>query len=114
MSRPLTPATAPAEIAKHLQRITHQRFFRTFEDWLALAINAFLRDDEAYMAIMRRYGPREAPMPHLPGGRDHAADHFSRALGTWMAAMQAEPADNLGRIYEEQAVAIRSRQLLTG
>lgn len=98
---PPNPSTAPAEIAKHLQRITHQHFFRTFEDWLALAINAFLRDDETYMKIMGRYGPRAAPM----GQKDHPADHFARALGTWMAAMQAEPADYLGRVYEEQAVA---------
>lgn len=55
-----SPKTAPAEIAKHLSRITHQHFFRTFEDCLALAINAFLRDDAAYMAIMCRYGPRHA------------------------------------------------------
>ncbi len=96
----LNPKNAPAEIAKHLQRITHQHFFRSFEDWLALAVNAFLRDDEAYMKLMARYGPREAPM----GQRDHPADHFSRALGVWMAAMQAEPADYLGRVYEEQAI----------
>lgn len=97
---PPNPKTAPAEIARHLQRITHQHFFRTFEDWLALAVNAFLRDDDAYMSIMRRYGPREAPM----GTKDHPADHFTRALGAWMHAMQAEPADYLGRVYEEQAI----------
>ena len=102
---PPAPKNAPAEIARHLQRITHQHFFRTFEDWLALAVNAFMRDDPAYMAIMGRYGPREAPMPHLPGGKDHPADHFARALGVWMRAMQAEPADYLGRVYEEAAVA---------
>ena len=98
---PLNPKTASAEIARHLQRITHQHFFRTFEDWLALAVNAFMRDDDAYMEIMRRYGPREAPM----GVKDHPADHFARALGAWMHAMQAEPADYLGQVYEEQAVA---------
>ena len=102
---PPHPKQAPARIARHLQHITHQHFFRTFEDWLALAVNAFLRDDNAYMDIMRRYGPREAPMPHLPGGKDHPADHFARALGEWMGAMQAQPADYLGQIYEEQAVA---------
>jgi hypothetical protein len=110
---PPNPRNAPAEIAGHLQRITHQHFFRTFEDWLALAVNAFLRDDEAYMAIMRRYGPREAPVGDgrsLVGNRrstqkDHPADHFARALGAWMRAMQAEPADYLGRVYEEQAIA---------
>ena len=100
MSAPITPANASTRIAEHLQRITHQHFFRSFEEWLTLAINAFLRDDEAYMAIMRRYGPREAPM----GVKDHPADHFARALGTWMHAMQQEPADYLGRVYEEQAV----------
>jgi hypothetical protein len=102
VSRPeLTPQNAPARIAGHLQRITHQHFFRSFEDWLALAVNAFLRDDEAYMAVMRRYGPRTAPM----GEQDHPADHFARALGEWMLAMKTEPADYLGRVYEEQAVA---------
>lgn len=102
---PPPPSKAPAEITRHLQRIIHQHVFRTFEDWLALAVNAFLRDDEAYMAVMRTYGPRTAPMPSQPGGQDHPADHFARALGTWMRAMQAEPADYLGRTYEEQAVA---------
>ena len=97
---PPNPKNAPAEIAGHLQRITHQHFFKSFEDWLALAINAFLRDDEAYMSIMRRYGPREAPM----GAKDHPADHFAHALGTWMRAMQAESANYLGRVYEEQAI----------
>lgn len=82
MSGIFSPTTVPAEIAAHLQRITHQRFFRSFEDWLALAVNAFLRDEEAYRDIMRRYGPREAPMEQ----KDHPADHFARALGTWMHA----------------------------
>jgi len=91
---PLTPGKAPAEISRHLQRITHQHFFKAFEDWLALAVNAFMRDDNAYMANMRRYGPREAPMNE----RDHPADHFARALGTWMAAMQTESADYLGSL----------------
>ncbi|MFM9940227.1 MAG: N-6 DNA methylase [Hyphomicrobiaceae bacterium] len=99
---PLNPKAAPAEIARHLQRITHQHFFRSFEDWLALAINAFLRDEPEYMKIMSRYGARTAPMG---SGVDHPADHFARALGTWMQAMQSEPADYLGRVYEEQAVA---------
>lgn len=53
------------------------------------------------MAIMRRYGPRTAPMVQ----QDHPADHFTRALGTWTHTMQIEPADYLGHIYEEQAVA---------
>ena len=101
MSKAPSPANAPARIARHLQRITHQHFFRSFEDWLALSVNAFLRDDEAYMAIMGKYGPRTAPMGEL----DHPADHFARALGEWMLAMKLEPADYLGRVYEEQALA---------
>lgn len=101
MSPAPAPHAAPARIAKHLQRITHQHFFKTFDDWLALAVNAILRDEAAYMEIMTRYGPREAPM----GTRDYPADHFARALGEWMQAMQQEPADYLGRVYEEQAVA---------
>lgn len=98
---PPSPSASAGRIAKHLTAITHQHFFRTFEDWLALAVNAFLRDDDAYMAIMRRYGPREAPM----GEKDHPADHFARALGTWMLAMKSHPADYLGQVYEQQAVA---------
>lgn len=110
---PRSPAKASEDIARHLQRITHQHFFTTFDDWLALAVNAFLRDEEAYMAIMRKYGARNAPLDEgqlalggrAPSQADHPADHFARALGTWMAAMLAEPADYLGRVYEEQAVA---------
>jgi len=101
LKSPDTPATAATRIARHLQQITHQHFFKTFDDWLALAVNAFLRDDPAYMEIMQRYGPRTTPM----GEKDHPADHFARALGAWMQAMQTEAADYLGRVYEEQAVA---------
>ena len=105
LSQPRAPATDPSagarRIAAHLYKISHQHFFRSFEDWLALAINAFLRDEEAYMAIMRRYGPRTAPM----GEKDHPADHFAKALGAWMVAMQAEPTDYLGITYEQEAVA---------
>ena len=96
-----SPSHAATAIAKHLYRITHQHFFRSFDDWLALTVNAFLRDDDAYMAIMRTYGPREAPM----GEKDHPADHFARATGEWMRAMQAAPADYLGRVYEQEAAA---------
>ena len=85
------------------------RAFKSFEDWLALAVNAFLRDDAAYMDIMRKYGPRTAPMGdgrllvgnQRPAQNDHPADYFARALGEWMRAMQAEPTDYLGRVYEE-------------
>lgn len=91
------PSAAATAIAKHLYRITHQHFFTSFDDWLALATNAFLRDDPAYMTIMRKYGPREP-------GKDHPADHFSRALGEWMLAMQQHPADYLGLVYEQEAV----------
>ena len=101
MSQAPSPSNAPARIAKHLLRIQHQHFFTTLDDWLTLSVNAFLRDDYAYLAILKKYGPRTAPM----GQQDHPADHFARALGEWMRAMQDDPADYLGRIYEEQAVA---------
>lgn len=98
---PPDPRQASTRIAGHLLRIQHQHFFRSFDDWLALAVNAFLRDDDAYLKIITRYGPRTAPM----GEKDHPADHFARALGEWIQAMQSEPSDYLGRVYEEQAVA---------
>jgi hypothetical protein len=102
-------AAAATRIASHLYRITHQRFFQSFDDWLALAVAAFLRDEDTYMAIMRRYGPREVPIGDGPVGKptqqDHPADHFARALGEWMKAMQTEPADYLGTIYEQEAAA---------
>lgn len=90
-------AAAATKIAKHLYQITHQHFFTSFDDWLALAVNAFLRDDNAYMKIMGKYGPRDS-------GRPHPADHFARALGEWMGAMQQNPADYLGLVYEQEAV----------
>lgn len=98
MSHAANPSAAAKDIAKHLYRITHQHFFRTYDDWLALAVNAFLRDDPAYMTIMQRYGPRAA-------GAEHPADHFAHALGAWMQAMQQEPADYLGLVYDQEAVA---------
>ncbi len=50
MSAPAAPSptAAATRIAKHLYQITHQHFFTSFDDWLALAVNAFLRDDNAY------------------------------------------------------------------
>lgn len=90
------PDTA-RQIVHHLTRIAHQHFFKSFDDWLSLAINAFLRDDDAYMAIMKTYGPRDPR-------KDHPADHFARALGIWMNGMQQRPADYLGQVYEEQSI----------
>lgn len=98
MSTPTTPTQCKAAITSALYAIAHVRFFRAFDDWLALAVNAFLRDDDAYMQIMRTYGPRIE-------GQKHPADHFAQALGLWMHAMQIEAQDYLGQIYEEQAVA---------
>jgi hypothetical protein len=106
MSAPNPSASATA-IAKHLYKITHQHFFRTFDDWLALAVNAFLRDDPAYMKIMGTYGPRQP-------GTEHPADHFAHAMGEWMLAMQQHPADYLGLMYEqESAVNTYSGQFFT-
>ncbi len=101
MTNTADPVAAAKRIAAHLYKIPHQHFFRTFEDWLALAVNAFLRDEDAYMAIIQRYGKRTAPM----GEKDHPADHFARALGAWMQAMQTKPADYLGLTYEQEAIA---------
>lgn len=94
---PPSPSVAAPAIAKHLHQIAHQHFFTSFDDWLALSVNAFLRDDDAYMAIMRKYGSREE-------GKQHPADHFAHALGAWMRAMQQSPADYLGTVYEQEAV----------
>lgn len=49
------------------------------------------------MKIMSSYGPRIAD-------QKHPADHFAEALGAWMLAMQTEPQDYLGQIYEEESV----------
>lgn len=99
MSRPVapSPSAAATRIARHLYGIQHQHFFTSFDDWLALSVNAFLRDDDAYMTILRRYGPRN-------GDKPHPADHFSKALGEWMLAMKYEPADYLGLVYEQESV----------
>jgi hypothetical protein len=98
MIAPKTPTQLKAAIVTSLTTINHVRFFRAFDDWLALAVNAFLRDDPAYMKIMSTYGPRV-------DGKKHPADHFSEALGAWMLAMQTDAQDTLGQIYEEQAAA---------
>jgi hypothetical protein len=98
-------------IADHLYKIqaqTGDHFFKLFDDWLGLTLAAFCKqpgqDDEPYMAIMRKYGPRIT-------GREHPADHFARALGEFTLACQRESAlngvfpDYLGRIYEEESLA---------
>jgi type I restriction-modification system DNA methylase subunit len=97
MNAPKTPTQLKAAIVTSLTAINHVRFFRAFDDWLALAVNAFLRDDPEYMKIMATYGPRV-------DGKKHPADHFSEALGAWILAMQTQAQDYLGQIYEEQSV----------
>jgi len=97
---PPNPNTAPDRFTRHPISSTHQRFFRTYADWLAQTVNAYLLDADALMAISRPRGQLQPPI----GPQAHPADHFARALGAWMRAMQAEPADYLGRVYEEQAI----------
>ncbi len=100
-------------IAQELYKIqasTGDSFFKLWDDWLALAVAALARqpgdDDERYMAIMRKYGPR------LPG-KDHPADHFANALGAFIHACRTESAlnssfpDYLGSIYEQEAITNR-------
>ena len=98
MNAPKTPTHLKAAITTSLNAISHVRFFRAFDDWLALAVTAFLRDDPAYIKIMSTYGPRIE-------GQKHPADHFSESLGAWMLTMQTDAQDYLGQIYEEQAAA---------
>jgi len=50
-------------VVKHPQQIQHERSYRVFDDWLTLALAAYSGDEEAYMAIMKRYGPREPGKP---------------------------------------------------
>ncbi len=103
----------PHPIAQHLYKIqaqTGDNFFKLWDDWLGLAVAALSRqegeDDERYMTIMRTYGPR------IPG-RDHPADHFAHALGTFLHTCRTESAlngsfpDILGTIYEQEAITNR-------
>ncbi|MEQ1694356.1 MAG: hypothetical protein ABL901_00815, partial [Hyphomicrobiaceae bacterium] len=99
----------PHPIAQHLYKIhaqTGDSFFKLYDDWLTLAVTAFAKQETEYMDIMRRYGPRKAPM----GEKDHPADHFARALGELMQVCQTESTlngsfpDTLGHIYEEESI----------
>ncbi|MDG4560700.1 MAG: N-6 DNA methylase [Candidatus Competibacter sp.] len=96
----------PHPIAKHLYAIaagSGESFFRLYDDWLALSVAAFLRDDPAYMKIMGHYGPRVT-------GKQHPADHFKAALHEFLEICARESAlgtpfpDVLGTIYEEEAL----------
>jgi N-6 DNA Methylase len=103
----------PHPIADHLYKIqaaTGDSFFKLWDDWLGLAVAALSKqtdaDEEKYMAIMRKYGPRI-------DGKDHPGDHFARALGEFLRTCQAESAlnssfpDYLGQIYEQEALTNR-------
>ncbi len=103
----------PHPIADHLYKIsasTGDSFFKLWDDWLGLAVAALSRqpgeDDERYMSIMRRYGPRTA-------GKDHPGDHFAHTLGAFMLACRTESAlnstfpDYLGMIYEQESLTNR-------
>jgi hypothetical protein len=79
------------------------RFFTKFDDWLDLMLAAFCKDEERYMATMRRYGPQET-------GKAHPADHFANALGAMHLAMRQDNKagvlrDHLGEIYEAEGAA---------
>jgi len=54
--------THPA--ARQLRQIRGERFFQVFDDWLELSLAAFCRDEDRYMATMKRYGPRENGKEH--------------------------------------------------
>lgn len=84
-------------IAAHLKRIDHQHFFTSFDEWLALSIHAFTKDEDAYMAIINRHGPRVE-------GRCHPADHYKAALWELMEAMKVDCRDYLGEIYEAESI----------
>jgi N-6 DNA Methylase len=103
----------PRPIADYLykiQAVTGDSFFKMWDDWLGLAIAALSKqtdaDEEKYMAIMRKYGPRI-------DGKDHPGDHFARALGEFLRTCQAESAlnssfpDYLGQIYEQESLTNR-------
>jgi hypothetical protein len=90
-----------------IQALTGDRFFKLFDDWLALATAALSSDigkEARYMAVMRRYGPREA-------GKPHPADHFANALGAFLRDCQQQSAANkrigdiLGTLYETESLA---------
>jgi N-6 DNA Methylase len=103
----------PHPIAQQLYKIqatTGDNFFKLWDDWLGLAVAALSKhteaDEEKYMAIMRKYGPRVL-------GKDHPADYFSHALGAFMHACRTESAlngtfpDYLGMIYEQESLTNR-------
>lgn len=93
-------------ITTHLYKIQAYKgesFFRIYDDWLALIVAAFAKEEADYMKVMERYGPREA-------GKDHPADHFAKAMGELMLQCQTASAkdktfpDFLGQIYEEESI----------
>ncbi|KAI94735.1 hypothetical protein T281_09300 [Rhodomicrobium udaipurense JA643] len=91
---------APHPATQELRKIAGERFFRVFDDWLELALAAYAREEDRYMEVIRRYGPREA-------GKEHPADHFAHALGAIQLEMHkdnetGELRDNLGEIYEAE------------
>jgi hypothetical protein len=95
-----TTTPTKSDITKALYeagRLSGKRFFAVYDDFLELSVNAFCRDDNAYMEIMKRYGPRIK-------GQEHPADYYAKALAAWMAAMQHEPRDYLGEIYEDESI----------
>jgi type I restriction-modification system DNA methylase subunit len=87
----------PAAISPRSRTPARKLGITVSADWPALAVNAFLRDDDAYMKIMSRYGP------HIEGQK-HPAAHFAQALGAWLRGMQTEPQDYHGQIYEEESI----------
>ena len=93
--------THPA--ARELRQIRGERFFQVFDDWLELSLAAFCRDEDRYMATMKRYGARE-------NGKEHPADHFARALGAIQFEMVKDNdagviRDHLGEIYETEGAS---------
>ena len=92
-------------IAKHLYQIqaTTEGFFRLWDDWLALAVSAFCRDDTAYMAIMNRHG-RACQTKLIPPTISPTASARSCKRDVMDSARGTPFPDTLGRIYEEEAI----------
>jgi len=82
------------EILKHLEKLTRRghSHYRVFEDWLDLALYAFMGNDEEYLKIVGRYNNS-----YEAGNRD--IDHFANALAELMLQMRKTNEELLGEIY---------------
>lgn len=103
-----TVADGLSAIHKELDSVCSMGFnpYKVFNDWIGLMFFAYLKDDPAYLKIMREYR-NEAPEGH------READHFAMAHAYLLEYMSKTNKEALSGLYMEYAPNTNIGQFFT-